>query len=83
MEMKFNNANYPQKQIAEELGCSGSTIKRYKNDKNWNSPNKRNNNKKSPQTSLQSSSNMKEGVSAKNENGEINEKYLGGTLENK
>ena len=37
-------SNFTEKQIIKDLGCSGWTIKRYRNDINMNSPYKRNKN---------------------------------------
>ena len=38
MEMKSNNPKLTQKEIAKELGYSDSTLKRYRNDINMQSP---------------------------------------------
>ena len=38
MEMKSNNPKFTQKQISKELGFSDSTLKRYRNDINMQSP---------------------------------------------
>ena len=37
MQKKHNYPNCTQKQIAKELGCSDSTIERYRNDMNMDS----------------------------------------------
>ena len=46
MEIRFNNPRLTQKQICNQLGFSESTIKRYRDDINMDSPYNRNNNKK-------------------------------------
>ena len=50
-EIKTNNPNFPQKQIAKELACSDSTIKICTNDINMNSPYNRKSTKKPPKHS--------------------------------
>ena len=45
MEMKYNNPKLTQKEICRKLGFSDSTIKRYRDDINMDSPYRRNNNK--------------------------------------
>ena len=46
MEIRSNNPRITQKQICSQLGTSDSTIKRYRNDINMDSPYNRNNYKK-------------------------------------
>ena len=46
MEIRSNNPRMTQKQICNQLGTSDSTIKRYRNDINMDSPYNRNNYKK-------------------------------------
>ena len=46
MEVKSNNPKLTQKQISNRLGFSDSTIKRYRDDINMDSPYNRNNYKK-------------------------------------
>ena len=46
MEIRSNNPRMTQKQICNQLGFSDSTIKRYRNDINMDSPYNRNNYKK-------------------------------------
>ena len=46
MEIRSNNPRLTQKQICNQLGFSDSTIKRYRDDINMDSPYNRNNNKK-------------------------------------
>ena len=46
MEVKSSNPKMTQKQICNQLGLSDSTIKRYRNDINMESPYNRNNYKK-------------------------------------
>ena len=46
MEIRSNNPRMTPKQICNHLGTSDSTIKRYRNDINMDSPYNRNNNKK-------------------------------------
>ena len=46
MEIRSNNPKMTQKQICNQLGTSDSTIKRYRNDINMDSPYNRNNYKK-------------------------------------
>ena len=46
MELRSNNPKMTQKQICNQLGTSDSTIKRYRNDINMDSPYNRNNYKK-------------------------------------
>ena len=46
MELKYNNPRLTQKQICNQLGFSDSTIKRYRNDINMDSPYRSNNYKK-------------------------------------
>ena len=46
MEEKFNNPRMTQKQICKKLGFSDSTIKRYRDDIQMDSPYRRNNHKK-------------------------------------
>ena len=46
MEIRSNNPRMTQKQICGQLGTSDSTIKRYRNDINMDSPYNRNNYKK-------------------------------------
>ena len=46
MEIRSNNRRMTQKQICKELKLSDSTIKRYRNDIDMDSPYNRNNNKK-------------------------------------
>ena len=46
MEIRSNNRGMTQKQICKQLGFSDSTIKRYRNDINMDSPYNRNNYKK-------------------------------------
>ena len=46
MEIGSNNPRMTQKQICHQLGTSDSTIKRYRNDINMDSPYNRNNYKK-------------------------------------
>ena len=46
MEVKSSNPKMTQKQICNQLGFSDSTIKRYRNDINMDSPYNRNNYKK-------------------------------------
>ena len=46
MEVKSSNPKMTQKQICNQLGLSDSTIKRYRNDINMDSPFNRNNLKK-------------------------------------
>ena len=40
MEIKSAKTRLKQDQIAKELGCSGSTLQRYRNDRNMFSPQK-------------------------------------------
>ena len=46
MEIRSNSPRMTQKQICNQLGFSDSTIKRYRNDNNMDSPYNRNNYKK-------------------------------------
>ena len=46
MEIRSNNRRMTQKEICKQLGFSDSTIKRYRNDINMDSPYNRNNYKK-------------------------------------
>ena len=46
MEIRSNNPRMTQKQICNQLGTSDSTIKRYRNDINMDSPYNRNNYKR-------------------------------------
>ena len=46
MELKYNNPKMTQKQICNQLGFSDSTIKRYRDDINMNSPYRSNNYRK-------------------------------------
>ena len=46
MEIRSNNPRMTQKQICNQLGASDSTIKRYRNDINMDSPYNRNNYKR-------------------------------------
>ena len=46
MEVRSNNPKMTQKEICKELGTSGSTIKRYRDDIKMDSPYNRGNNKK-------------------------------------
>ena len=46
MEIRSNNPKMTQKRICNQLGTSDSTIKRYRNDNNMDSPYNRNNYKK-------------------------------------
>ena len=46
MEARFKNPGMTQKQICSQLGTSDSTIKRYRNDIDMDSPYNRNNHKK-------------------------------------
>ena len=46
MEIRSNNPRLTQKQICNQLGTSDSTIKRYRNDINMDSPYNRNSHKK-------------------------------------
>ena len=46
MEEKFNNPKLTQKEICKKLGFSDSTIKRYRDDIQMDSPYRRNNHKK-------------------------------------
>ena len=46
MEIRSNNPRMTQKQICYQLGTSDSTIKRYRNDNNMDSPYNRNNHKR-------------------------------------
>ena len=46
MEIRSNNPRMTQKQICNQLGTSDSTIKRYRNDINMDSPYRINNNNK-------------------------------------
>ena len=48
MEIRSNNRNMTQKQICKQLGFSDSTIKRYRNDINMDSPHRINKNNKTP-----------------------------------
>ena len=82
-EAKTDNRNYTQKQTAKEKGCFDSTIKRYQNDINMNSP-QNSENMKNFQPSFQSWTIKEAGcashipfakgsTSSKNENGEIDD----------
>ena len=52
MEIRSNNPRMTPKQICNHLGTSDSTIKRYRNDINMDSPyNRKNNKKKKPKKS--------------------------------
>ena len=53
MEMKSNNPKLTQKQIAKGLGYSDSTLKRYRNDINMQSPYRYNTSKKPQKTSIE------------------------------
>ena len=59
MEIRSNNPRMTQKQICNQLGTSDSTIKRYRNDINMDSPYNRNNykRKKPKQTPINSNIN--------------------------
>ena len=46
MEIKSNEPRLPQKEMSKQLGFSNSSIKRYSDDRNMNSPYKRNINTK-------------------------------------
>ena len=52
MEIRSNNPRMTQKQICNQIGTSDSTIKRYRNDINMDSPyNRKNYKKKKPKKS--------------------------------
>ena len=64
IEIRSNNPRMTQKQICNQLGTSDSTIKRYRNDINMDSPYNRNNykrkkSKKSPDITIDESSKNK------------------------
>ena len=61
MEIRSNNRRMTQKQICDQLGFSDSTLKRYRNDINMNSPYNRNNYKK--KKTKQTPDNTKENIS--------------------
>ena len=61
MEIRSNNPRMTQKQICNQLRFSDSTIKRYRNDMNMNSPYNRNNYKK--KKTKQTPDNTKEDIS--------------------
>ena len=65
MEEKYNNPKLTQKEICEKLRFSDSTIKRYRDDIQMDSPYRRNNHKK--KTPKQKSPTVTENIS-KNEN---------------
>ena len=73
MEIRSNNPRMTQKQICNQLGTSDSTIKRYRNDINMDSPYNRNNYKNNkPKKSFDTKT---ENIS-KNENNKIIEKRI-------
>ena len=81
IEVKAINPIYRQK-IAKDLGCSNSTIKRYRNDLNMDVPDKTIQKKKeNPEPSIKSSTLLKGSTSTKIANSGTSEKYLDGTLE--
>ena len=73
-DIKTNTPNSTE-QIAKELVCYDATIKICRNHTNMKSPYKKRN-KKNSQTSLMNSTNVKGDGANKNENNEINDKYL-------
>ena len=73
MENKTNYPNYTEKQTAKCLGCSDSTIERYRTDTNMNCPyGRKRNQKETSQSSLFSSTNLSGGMPTQNENSETN-----------
>ena len=78
METKTIIPIYTQKQKTKDLGCPDSKNERYRKDKKMHShPYERKGRKKAPNhPSLLGSINLKVSTTTKNENGEINKKYL-------
>ena len=70
MEIRSNNRGMSQKQICNQLGFSDSTIKRYRNDINMDSPYKRNNykNKKPKKTPNITTEDTKSNIDEPNKN---------------
>ena len=83
MEIRSNNPRMTQKQICNQLGTSDSTIKRYRNDINMDSPYNRNNYKrKKPTKSIDTTSeNIKTDIDESNKN-KIIEKRIKNRLKN-
>ena len=84
MEIRSNNPRMTQKQICNQLGTSDSTIKRYRNDINMDSPYNRNNykkkkTKKTPDITTTESNKTDIDESSKNK---IIEKRIKNTLKN-
>ena len=83
MEIRSNNPRMTQKQICNQLGTSDSTIKRYRNDINMDSPYNRNNyKKKKPKKSSDiSTENNKSAIDESSKN-KIIEKRIKNRLKN-
>ena len=59
MKVKYENPRMRQSEIANQLGMSSSTIKRYRNDINMLSPYRNNNKKRSKKTKIDDNSDLK------------------------
>ena len=84
MEIRSNNPRMTQKQICNQLGTSDSTIKRYRNDINMDSPyriNKNNKNKKPKKLSDITTENNKTVIDESSKN-KIIEKRIKNRLKN-
>ena len=83
MEIRSNNPRMTQKQICNQLGTSDSTIKRYRNDINMDSPYNRNNyrRKKTKKTPDITTENNKTAIDESSKN-KIIEKRIKNRLKN-
>ena len=83
MEIRSNNPRMTQKQICNQLGTSNSTIKRYRNDINMDSPYNRNNyrRKKTKKTPDITTENNKTAIDESSKN-KIIEKRIKNRLKN-
>ena len=84
MEIRSNNPRMTQKQICNQLGTSDSTIKRYRNDNNMDSPYNRNNyrRKKTKKTPDITTENNKTDTDESSKNKIIEKRIKGGNVSN-
>ena len=83
MEIRSNKPRMTQKQICNQLGTSDSTIKRYRNDINMDSPYNRNNyNRKKPKKSPDISTENNKTVIDESSKNKIIEKRIKNKLKN-
>ena len=82
MEVKSSNPKMTQKQICNQLGLSDSTIKRYRNDINMDSPFNRNNLKKKPKLATDTTIENTKSVIDESTKNKIIEKRIKNRLKN-